>query len=409
MIPVSSFEKARHRSLFLIDTRASMAETFLGYRRDKGRAGVRNNLLVLSINGLVSASARRIAAALPGSKLVATPYGRGQLGEDKDAHFRQLVGLGRNPNVGAVVVIGADRPSVDQVGDAIAEFGKPVARAALDDVHEDAIALTERGTRLGAKLAHEISRLRREPVVAGELFLGIECGHSDATSGLVANPLAGYAADRVIAEKGSAVIGETLEWLGAEHILASRAQHESVGKAITQAVLKREAAAAATGMDLLGNNPGEENIRGGLSTIEEKSLGAVVKGGTTKIQSLLALAEQPAKPGLHVMDAPGFSPESLTGFAAAGAQLMLFTTGPGNSFCNRLAPTIKISGHPEAAKRLAEQIDFDGSAVLQGRELLEQAGERLWKLVLDIASGSATWGEILDENDEVFVRLGQSF
>jgi altronate dehydratase large subunit len=357
----------------------------------------------------VTASARRIAAALPGSKLVATPYGRGQLGEDKEAHFRQLIGLGRNPNVGAALVIGADRASVDRVGKAIAETGKVVARIALDDVHEDAITLTERGMRLGAKLAHDISRLRREAVPVGELFIGIECGHSDATSGLVANPLAGYVADYLIGQHGAVVIGETLEWLGAEHILASRAQNESVGKAITRAVLKREAAAAATGMDLLGNNPGDENIRGGLSTIEEKSLGAIVKGGTTKVQSLLALAEPPAMPGLHVMDAPGFSPESLTGFAASGAQLMLFTTGPGNSFCNRLAPTIKISGHPNATKRLAEQIDFDGSNVLEGREPLEAAGERLWNLVVDVASGSATWGEILDETDEVFVRLGPSF
>jgi altronate dehydratase large subunit len=387
-----------------------MAEmTFPGYRRASGRSGIRNYLLVLSINGLVTASARRIAAALPGSKLVATPYGRGQLGEDKEAHFRQLIGLGRNPNVGAALVIGADRASVDRVGKAIAETGKVVARIALDDVHEDAITLTERGMRLGAKLAHDISRLRREAVPVGELFIGIECGHSDATSGLVANPLAGYVADYLIGQHGAVVIGETLEWLGAEHILASRAQNESVGKAITRAVLKREAAAAATGMDLLGNNPGDENIRGGLSTIEEKSLGAIVKGGTTKVQSLLALAEPPAMPGLHVMDAPGFSPESLTGFAASGAQLMLFTTGPGNSFCNRLAPTIKISGHPDATKRLAEQIDFDGSNVLEGREPLEAAGERLWNLVVDVASGSATWGEILDETDEVFVRLGPSF
>lgn len=387
-----------------------MADTkFLGYARTRGRAGVRNYLVILSINGLVTASARRIASALPGSRLVATPYGRGQLGEDKEAHFRQLIGLGRNPNVGAVVVVGADRASVDRVADAIAETGKPVAPVALDDVHEDAISLTERGMRLGARLAHEISRTRREPIDVSELFLGIECGHSDATSGLVANPLAGYAADRLVGQNGTAVIGETLEWLGAEHILANRAQTEQVAKDITQAVLRREAAAAATGMDLLGNNPGDENIRGGLSTIEEKSLGAIMKGGTTKVQSLLALAEAPGKPGLHVMDAPGFSPESLTGFAASGAQIMLFTTGPGNSFCNRLAPTIKISGHPETAKRLGEQIDFDGSSVLNGNEAMESAGERLWELVLDVASGSATWGEVLDESDEVFVRLGQSF
>ena len=180
-------------------------------------------------------------------------------------------------------------------------------------------------------------------------------------------------------------------------------------QAIVDAVMRREAAAAATGMDLLGNNPGQENIRGGLSTIEEKSLGAIAKAGSRTIQSLLALAEPPTKPGLHVMDGPGSSPESLTGFAAAGAQLMMFTTGPGNSFCNALAPTLKISGHPETSSRLPEQIDFDGSAVLAGIESLDQAADRLFGLLLDVASGSATWGEVLDETDEVLVRLGPSF
>ena len=382
--------------------------SFLGYRRPKGPAATRNHLLVLSIVGLTAPAARRIARSLPGSRLVAAAYGRGQLGGDAITYRRQLVGLGRNPNCGAVLVIGADRKTADAVATAISETGKAVEVVTMDDVHEDALALSDAGVRHGARLMHMLSRQRREAVPVGDLVVGIECGHSDATSGLVANPLAGAVADRLVDAGACAIVGETIEWLGAEHVLARRAA-PGVAQAIVDAVMRREAAAAATGMDLLGNNPGQENIRGGLTTIEEKSLGAIAKAGSRTIQSLLALAEPPTKPGLHVMDGPGFSPELLTGFAAAGAQLMMFTTGPGNSFCNALAPTLKISGHPETSSRLPEQIDFDASAVLAGIEFLDQAADRLFGLLLDVASGSATWGEVLDETDEVLVRLGPSF
>ena len=383
--------------------------TFLGFPRPGGAAGVRNRLLVLSIVGLTTPTARRVARSLPGSLLVAAPYGRGQLGEDAASYRRQMIGLGRNPNVGAVLVIGADRLRVDLIADGIAQGGTMVEAVALDDVHEDALALTDRGVRAGARLLHAISRLRREPVAVSQLLVGIECGHSDATSGLVANPLAGAVADRLVDAGASVIVGETLEWLGGEHVLAARAEISAVGEAITAAVLRRERAAAATGADLTGNNPGQENIRGGLSTIEEKSLGAIAKAGSRPVTSLLALAEAPTSPGLHLMDAPAFSPESLTGFAAAGAQLMMFTTGPGNSFVNAMAPTLKISGHSETPSRLPEQIDFDASAVLAGRETLDEAADRLLALLLDVASGSATWGEVLDEGDEVMARLGQSF
>ena len=385
------------------------AEQILAYPRAQGRAGIRNHLLILSILGLTTPAARRIHAALPGSRLIAAAYGRGQLGEDALAYRRQLIGLGRHPNNGATLVVGADRKSVEEIAAAIAGFGKPVEIVTLDDTHEDALALSDRGLRAGARLAHALGRQKRESVSIGELFVGIECGHSDATSGLVANPLAGAVSDRLVDRGASVVVGETLEWLGAEQALARRAASKAVAEAIVASIVRREAAAAATGMDLTGNNPGAENIRGGLSTIEEKSLGAVAKAGSRAIMSLLEVAEQPKAAGLHVMDGPAFSPESLTGFAASGAQLMLFTTGPGNSFCNALAPTIKISGHPDTARRLPEQIDFDASAVLAGEEDLNSAADRLLALIKDVASGSPTWGEILGESDETPSRLGQSF
>ena len=382
--------------------------SFMGYPRQDGRAGTRNHVVVLSILGLANAAARRVAQTVHGTLLIATPYGRGQFGDDKLVHERQLVGLGRNPNAAAVIVIGADRKTADRVAAAIAETGKPVEICVLDDCHEDSLELSHRAINTAARLVRDASRLRRDAVPASSLFLGIECGHSDATSGLVANPVAGAGADRLIDAGGSAVFGETVEWLGAEQLLARRAATPAIGRAIVDAVARRETAVAATGFDLTGNNPGQENIRGGLSTIEEKSLGAIAKGGTRPIAGVLAIAEAPRAPGLYLMDAPAFSPESLTGFAASGANLMLFTTGAGNSFCNALAPTIKISGRPDTVARLPHQIDFDASAVLAGREELRDAGARLFDLMLAIASGERSWGEILGEGEEVFARVGGS-
>ncbi|HEX5500610.1 MAG TPA: UxaA family hydrolase, partial [Thermomicrobiales bacterium] len=256
---------------------------------------MRNHLLILGVNGLIAATAGRIAAALPGSKLAATPYGRGQFGPDKECHFRQLAGIGANPNNGAVLIIGVDRKSADEVANGIAARSPALVEiVTLDDTHEDALELTARAIRLGARLARDISRARREPVPVAELYLGLECGHSDASSGLASNPLAGALADRLVDAGGTAVIGETIEWLGAEHALSHRGAKPDIGKAIVRAVAAREAAVQAAGVDLLGNNPGAENIRGGLSTIEEKSLGAVAKAGSGPVSGLLPFAEPPA-------------------------------------------------------------------------------------------------------------------
>ena len=387
---------------------ASASLGFSGYRRDDGRYGVRNAVLVLGLNGLVARAATRIAVGVAGTVLFATPYGRGQYGEDRKVHTAQLVGLGRNPNVAATLVVGADRPTTDEIAHAIAEAGKPVVTVALDDVHEDALELTVRGMRVAAELVRNASRLRREPAPVSALFLAVECGHSDATSGLVSNPLAGRIVDRIVDAGGAAVFGETIEWLGAEHLLAQRAVRPDVGDAIVAAVRRREAAVAATGVDLTGNNPGAENIRGGLSSIEEKSLGAIAKGGSRRVAGLLSVAEAPRGPGVYVMDAPGFSPESMTGFAAAGAQVMLFTTGAGNSYCSAIAPTIKISARPDTVAELPTQIDFDASAVFRGEEDLDRAADRLFALLLDMCSGTLTWGEVLGETAESVIRAGGS-
>jgi len=392
----------------LLQPAAMPESTFMGYPRANGAVGVRNHLLVLSIAGLTAPAARRVARALPGARLITMPYGGGLLGEDRAIHLRSLAGFGRNPNVGAVVLIGSDPPKLSALAAEIRDSGKPVADICLDACGHDVLTLGDRALRAGARLQREISRQRRQPCPLSRLFVGLECGRSDPSSGMVANPLIGQVVDALLACGASAVFGETMEWLGAEHLLARRGATRQVRDALVGAVARREQVAARHGMDLLGDNPGPTNIAAGLSTIEEKSLGAIAKSGTSSIAGVLKIGEPPAAPGLYAMDGPAYSPESLSGFVASGAQLMLFSTGVGNSYVSALAPTIKLSANPVAAASLHEQLDFDASAVFRGEQTLAAAGDALLEVIVDIASGTLTWGEVLDEGDEVVSRIGEA-
>jgi altronate dehydratase large subunit len=385
-----------------------MVNQFLGYMRPDGQVGVRNHLLVLSATGLTGPTGRRISQALRGSLFVAMPYDGGLLGEDRDAQIRSLIGFGVNPNVGAVLMIGGNPPKLKHLAREMLKSGKPVVSISLDECNHDAITLTERSIRAGAKLMVEISKQRRVSCPLSKLFLGLECGRSDPSSGLVSNPLLGMMADWIVDEGGKAVFGETTEWLGAEHLLAKRGVTPVVEQAILDAVLDNETRATEAKIDLTGDNPGPTNIAGGLSTIEEKSLGNIAKSGSRPIQSVLKYAEAPASQGLHAMHAASYAPESISGFTASGANLILFTTGLGNSFVNLISPTIKISANPDTEVRIKEQLDFTCADVFSGEVLIEYAAPRFFKLIIDVASGTKTWGEVLSEGEEVVSRFGRS-
>lgn len=381
---------------------------FEGFRRADGRVGVRNHLLVLSAGGLTGPTARRIASAIAGAVVVVLPYSVGLMGQDGVLHRAALQGFATHPNVGATLLVGDNPILVRAVVDAVRAAGATCVGLSMDDCHHDAIALTERGLREAARLAVAISGLRREPADLSCLTIGLECGRSDPSSGLVANPLLGRVSDRVVGVGGTSMIGETLEWLGAEHLLAERARTPAIAATIREAVLAREAMAVAAGLDLMGSNPSPSNIESGLSSIEEKSLGNIAKSGSAPIEGLVGYAERPPQPGLWVMDAPAYAPESVTGFVAAGAQLVLFTTGMGNSYVSSLAPTLKVSANPRTTSSLGEQLDFDASAVFQGRVGEDEAADALLARLLDVASGRSTWGEVLREGDEVLSRFGQA-
>jgi altronate dehydratase large subunit len=381
--------------------------SFQGYRRADGSVGVRNHLLVLSVGGLTIPTARRIASSIRGAVLVGFPYNAGSLlGDDRATWRRAMFALPLHPNVGAVLLIGDNPPLTAEVAAHVQKAGRPSAALTMDDCNHDAVTLTERGIRAAARLAMAISADRRSSTPLSALSLGLECGRSDPSSGLVSNPLLGRMADRMVDAGGRAVIGETVEWLGAEHLLERRARTPAVADAIRAAVRRREETAIKNGLDLTGNNPGPTNIAAGLSSIEEKALGNIAKSGSRPIEGVLAYGEAAPKPGCWVMDAPAYASESLTGFTAAGAQLMLFTTGVGNSFVSTLAPTLKVSANPVTCAQVGEQLDLDASRVFLGAETLDAAADRLWTRMLEVADGAATWGEVLGEGDEVVARYG---
>lgn len=385
-----------------------MNKYFNGYKRKDGSVGIRNKLLIISITGLTGPTSRKISSFLQGSLFVDNPYGGGVIGDDNLRQETAIIGFCKNPNIAAVLIISADPPKGNFIKSKLKKLEKPVSLLTLDECNHDSIKLFEKGLRAGAKLIKEISNYRREKVSLKKLIIGLECGRSDPSSGIISNPIMGLVSDKLVYLGGSVILGETIEWLGAEHLLIKRAVSNKIKNKIMNSLNSQMNYAKSRNINLLGNNPGFQNIEAGLSTIEEKSLGNVAKSGTSKIQDVIDWGEQPREKGLNLMHAPSYAPESLSGFSSAGCQLILFSTGVGNSFNNHIAPTIKFSANPTACEKLSEQLDFKCSDVIQEKKSLQNSSKELWKLIIDICSGSLTWGEVLTESSEVFSRIDKS-
>jgi len=381
---------------------------FDGYRRPDGRVGVRNHVLVLSPTGLTSMAAQRVSSLVKGTICVTSGYGRGQVGADAKLHFETLSGLACHPNVAAVVVLAADDGIARSYADAAARSGKPAVALSLPGVREDALALVDAGVRAAVGFVRDASYLRRERCEMRELCIAVECGHSDTSSGLVCNPLAGRMMEAIVGAGGQAIFSETIEWAGAEHLLAARAATPDVAQRIEEAVRAREYTVRDAGGDWRAQNPGPQNVAGGITTIEEKAMGAIAKGGRQPIQDVLRPSQRPEAPGLYLMDTPFFSPESMTAMIAAGAQIVIFTTGAGNSYASLVAPTFKMSANRATAQRLHAQIDFAAPGVMDRSVTLDVSAEEAMGRLLAVASGALTFGEIVGEGMEVVSRLGPS-
>jgi altronate dehydratase large subunit len=374
---------------------------FLGYRRPDGRVGVRNHLLVVPTVICASVVAERVAAAVPLGAALPHLAGCGQLGPDLQLTHETLTAYCAHPNVGAVLVIalGCEQVVAQYLAESARRAGKPAEIVAIQS-EGGTVRTTARATEIAAGLVAALERDQREPLDVSSLILCVKCGGSDYTSGLAANPALGRVADRLVDFGGSAVLGEIAEIMGAEHLLAARATSTETGAQLIRIISRVEAEARALGLDIRGTQPSPGNIRGGLTTIEEKSLGATHKGGErTPLSDVVPYSARITRRGLTVMDTPGLDVESVTGMVGGGAQVVVFTTGLGTPTGNPIAPVIKITGNARTAVSMADNLDLDVSGILDDRETLDSAGDRLFAKVIDVCSGKLTAAERLGHKE----------
>ena len=379
------------------------AQRLTGYRRPDGRVGIRNYVVIIPVDDLSNAVAESVAKAIPGTLALPHPYGRLQFGADLELFFRTMIGTGANPNVAAAVVIGIEPTWTERIASGIAETGKPVASFSIER-HGD-LRVLEMAARRAAQLLQDASEIPRVPVERGELLMSIKCGESDTTSGLGANPATSQAVDRHIAAGGTVIFGETTELTGGEHLIAARCATEEVRKKFQAFYDDYIAMVERSGANLLGSQPTQGNIRGGLSTIEEKALGNIEKTGTAPVVDALAPGEPPTRAGLNFMDTSCAAAEFITLTAAAGAVIHLFPTGQGNVIGNPIEPVIKISANPVTVTTMSEHIDVDVSGLLQLDYNLAEAGDRLENVIDRTVNGRLTCAEALGHREFVLTRL----
>ncbi len=370
-----------------------------GYRRPDGRVGFRNHVLILPTTVCSSGVAQKISQAVPGSISVPNSSGCGLLGKDQEVYARTLVNTAGNPNVAATLVVGlgCEPVSAEIASARIEKFGKPVAHLSIQQVGGTTNTLQE-GIRLAQQMVAGANSLKIGPVSVADLVIGLECGGSDAASGLTANPAVGAAVDRLVDEGGTAIIGETDECIGVELLMAANAKTEAVGKRIIEVVRRFEEHVRMYGADLSTGQPTRGNMEAGLSTIEEKSLGCVTKIGSRPIVEVLEYADIPRQKGPIFMDTPGFDVTSITGMVAAGCQIMVFTTGMGTPLGNAVAPVIRVISNTPAYHRMKENTDINAGTILEGIETTVGVGEKIYNMILQVANGQPTKAEITGDN-----------
>lgn len=372
---------------------------FQGYKRSNGSVGTRNYVGVISTVVCANEVVDIINRQIQGTACFMHQQGCGQTPLDIERVSNVLIGLGRNPNLASVLLVslGCESIAVEQVAKAISEVGKRVETIVIQEVG-GAVQSIAKGALLAQDMVREASEIERVPCHLNELVLGLKCGSSDTTSGLASNPALGIASDLIIESGGTSILGEVTEFIGAEHLLAKHAINEDVSHKIFDLVQRMEQRAMSTGNDIRGGQPTGGNIKGGLTTIEEKSLGAIAKAGNAPIMAVYEYGVVPLVKGLVIMDSPGREPELMTGLAAAGCNVIAFTTGRGAPQGFPFVPVIKITGNKITWDRLRDHMDMDVSSVIEGLETLPEASKRIFHEILEISSGKLTKAEILGYN-----------
>ena len=351
-----------------------------GYRRENGAVGIRNHTVILPVDDLSNAAAEAVATLVPGTLALPHAYGRLQFGADLELTFRTLAGNAANPNVASAVVIGIEPNWTERLVADIAKTGKPTAGFAIER-HGD-LRTIERAARVAAQFLRDDSERARQQVERHEIVVSIKCGESDTTSGLGSCPTTAQAVHRWVEAGGTVLFGETSELTGGEHLIAQRCADEAVRQKFQDIYDSYMAMIARAGADLLGSQPTQGNIRGGLSTIEEKAMGNIAKTGTKPVVGALEAAQAPGSgPGLYFMDTSSAAAECITLMAAAGAVLHLFPTGQGNVIGHPVEPVIKLTANPLTAQTMAEHIDLDCAGLLRRQYDLTEAGGRLMEIL----------------------------
>ena len=379
--------------------------TFFGYRRSDGQIGVRNHVAIISASDNANFVASRIHSLVLGTVAITPGFGRGEIGEDLAQHIRTLSGLGLSPNVYGVVVVSLEPVIAEKVAAPIRAGGKPVEVVTIDNCG-GSMGATMQGVKIAERMVIDASRMMREEVDFSCLRIGLECGGSDSTSGMITNPAIGLLSDFIVEKGGSVIVSEVAEWIGAEQALVRQAATPEIGQAIIRVVEETEAYALSKGLNIPSTNPAPDNIKGGITTLEEKSLGAVKKGGKTPIRQLVRNAEWPTEKGLIFMEAPAPGVENTTALSAAGCQLVLFATGKGNAIGNPVTPTVKVTANPYTIERVAENIDIDLSGAFTEGWSLEKTSDHLHYSFVEHLNGKLTTAEVLGDTVVSVTRQG---
>ena len=383
---------------------------FMGYRRANGKVGVRNHVLVIPSVVCSQGAAEAITRNVKGTVYLPNVFGCAQVGADREQTKRSLAGFGTNPNIFAVLVVGngCENLSAKELAEAIQPSGKRVEYIEIQEVGGTRKTIA-RGRKIIKEMLADAAKLQREPIPLSELILGTECGGSDYTSGLGSNPSVGAASDLVVENGGTVILSETTELIGAEHLLAKRGRTPEIGKQVLDLIAWWETEAIRTGQDIRGANPAPGNIAGGITTLEEKSLGCIYKGGTKPLEEVIKYAFPPTQKGLILMDTPGHDIDQLTGMMAGGAQIAVFTTGRGTPTGSPIGPVIKITANAGTYKKMKDNIDINVSQVVQGKETVKEAGKRIFDEIVAVASGKLSKAEKLGQRDFCIFKIGLNF
>lgn len=374
-----------------------------GYRRPNGQFGSRNHVLILPVDDLSNAACVAVANTIRGTLPLPHPYGRLQYGADLELHFDTLIGAGRNPNVASVVVIGIEPTWTKRMVDGIAASGKPVIGFAIERTGD--LGTIAKASRAAMEFVQQATEARREEFGWGEVTISIKCGESDTTSGLASNPAVGEAVDQLVDVGATVIFGETSELTGGEQLIADRCATPELRASFLTMFNDYVGFIESRGVSLLGSQPTEGNIIGGLTTIEEKAFGNIEKTGTKPVIGVLRPAQAPTKKGLCFMDTSSAAAEFITLMAAAGSTLHLFTTGQGNIIGNPLVPVVKITANPLTLETMSEHIDVDVTGLLTRKMSLSQSGSAIIEMIERTYGGRLTAAEALKHDEFVLTKL----